>query len=71
MTFSIKEKLGFPPMFMGQSEIMKYHMPRSAKEVPVIANMKEQMAKRVRLMPMTGSMPCTGKGENTSFTRTP
>ena len=48
-------------MFMGQSWIMKYHMPNKAKLVPVVAYMKEAMARRVRFTPMTGSMPCTGK----------
>ena len=67
VTFSSNEKLGLPPMFMGQSWIMKYHMPSSASDVPVIAYMKEQMAKRVRLIPMMGSMPWMGNGEYLSL----
>ena len=55
--FSIKEKLGFPPMFIGQSEIMKYHMPSKANVVPVIAYMNAAMPNRVRLTQMMGSMP--------------
>ena len=37
--FSIKEKLGLPPMFIGQSEIMKYHIPEQAAYVAVVAYM--------------------------------
>ena len=44
-------------MFIGQSLIMKYHMPSNAKDVPVMAYMNEAMAKRVRFTPMMGSMP--------------
>ena len=69
--FSIREKLGLPPMFIGQSEIMKYHIPSSARVVPVVAYMNAAMPKRVRFTPMMGSMPWTGKGEKTSFTRIP
>ena len=71
VTFSSNEKLGLPPMFIGQSWIMKYHIPSNARDVPVMAYMNEQMAKRVRLIPITGSIPWMGNGEYTSFTRMP
>ena len=64
-------QFGLPPMSIGQSLIMKYHVPNEAREVPVIPNMKEAMPIRVRFKPMIGSRPWMGKGLNTSFTVTP
>jgi hypothetical protein len=55
--FSNKEKLGFPPIFIGQSEIIVYHIKKTANDNPVIANMKDVIANRVRLIPITGSIP--------------
>ena len=55
--FSNKEKLGLPPIFMGQSEIIKYHIPRIANDIPVIAYINDAIAKRVLLTPIIGSIP--------------
>eukprot|EP00919_Chromeraceae_sp_WS-2016_P040905 GHVR01097683.1.p3 GENE.GHVR01097683.1~~GHVR01097683.1.p3 ORF type:complete len:106 (-),score=9.21 GHVR01097683.1:818-1135(-) len=55
--FSRKEKLGFPPIFIGQSDIMVYHIKKTANDKPVMAYMKDVIANRVRLIPITGSIP--------------
>ena len=41
-------QFGLPPMSIGQSWIMKYHVPKEASVVPVIPNMNAAMPRRVR-----------------------
>jgi hypothetical protein len=55
--FSSREKLGFPPIFIGQSDIIVYHIKDTARVNPVIAYMNDVIARRVLLMPIIGSMP--------------
>ena len=49
--FSFKEKLGLPPIFIGQSYIMIAHINSKAQQKPVNPNKKEHMAKREYFSP--------------------
>jgi hypothetical protein len=55
--FSKREKLGFPPIFIGQSDIIVYHIKDTEIVNPVIAYMNDVIARRVLLIPITGSIP--------------
>ena len=61
--FSFKLKLGFPPIFIGQSIIIIYLIPIMANMVPVRPYMNAVIANRVGSTPIIESIPCNGIGE--------